>query len=274
MNLKITSGAALLALTVMTGQAMAAGTQGSVGVPSLPSKGHFSVTPDAGTAFNVGGDFVKSDSQNWNNITIGGQAITTTNVAIKSQSFSDVYDAPIVAGLSVGYGLSDRDEVSAVFRYMHASAKSFTAMHVNGTGTFGANSYTDTDLNGKFSDYSEYGLEGNYRHFFALGGAKSFHPYVGGLLGVKRTGDVTLDVTDPSGNAVMSGVKFYKSGFSWSSGLELGFRYDVSKNLAVGLETGFRIEGNLEQDNTELHSVNTGGNRWDIPVQVGLTYKF
>ena len=274
MNLKITSGVALLAMTVLSGSAMAAGGQSSVGVPSLPSKGHFSVTPEGGTNFNVGGEFVKSDTQYWDGVTIGGQAMTATSVSVKSESFSDVYEAPIVAGLSFGYGLSDRDEVSAVLRYMHASAKSFTALHVNGTGTFGANTYTDTDLNGKFSDYSEYGLEGNYRHFFALGSGKSFHPYVGGLIGVKRTGDINLDVTDQSGNAVLSGAKFYKAGFSWSSGLEVGFRYDVTKNLALGLETGFRIEGNLQENNDELSKVNSAGNRWDIPVQVGLTYKF
>jgi long-subunit fatty acid transport protein len=97
---------------------------------------------------------------------------------------------------------------------------------------------------------------------------------VGGLIGVKRTSDITLDVTDTSGNAVLSGAKFYKAGLSWSSGLEVGFRYDVTKNLALGLETGFRIEGNLEEDTSELHKVNSAGNRWDIPVQVGLTYKF
>jgi len=270
MNLKITSGVALLAMTVLSGSAMAAGGQSSVGVPSLPSQGHFSVTPEVGTAFNVGGEFIKGDSQSWNG-TIAGQA-ATANVVVTGRSFSDVYDDPIVAGLSVGYGLSDHDEVSAVFRYEHASAKSFTAMSIN--GTVGGTTFTNQDVNGKFNDYNEYGLEGNYRHFFALGSTKSFHPYVGGLIGVKRTGDVDLDLTGASGNAVLSDVKFYKAGFSWSSGLEMGFRYDVTKNLALGLETGFRIEGNLEQDNSDLSKVNSGGNRWDIPVQVGLTYKF
>jgi hypothetical protein len=251
-------------------------------VPSLPSSGHFSVTPTLGTDFTVGGDFVKSGSQSISNASLFGAAVTgTSTFSASSRTFNDVYDVPIDVGLSGNYGLTDADEVSAGLRYLHASGKSFNALNASTSGTINGVAFSaNAAFQGEFNDYNEFGLEGGYKHFFTIG-SSGFHPYLGGLLGAKHTGSIALDLSY-DGTPVASGIGFFKSGWSWSAGLVTGFRYDIADSVALGLETGIRYEGDLRQNSADINSasagalanVNSGGNRWEIPLLVGLTAKF
>ncbi len=105
-------------------------------VPSLPSPGQFSLTPTAGTVFNVGGDFVKSGSQSISNASLFGATVTgTSTFSVSSRSFHDVYDVPIDLGVAANYGLTDADEVSARLHYLHATGKSFNALNATTAGT-------------------------------------------------------------------------------------------------------------------------------------------
>ena len=108
----------------------------ATGVPSLPVAGRFSITPEAGTSFNVGGDMVKSGSQSVNNTALFGNAVTgVTTFSVKSRSFSDTFDTPIQVGLSGNYGLTNADELSATLHYLHASGKGFDALTASSAGT-------------------------------------------------------------------------------------------------------------------------------------------
>lgn len=275
----LTGSVALAAFAVCAESAFADNAM----VPSLPSAGHFSVTPDVGTAFTVGGDFVKSGSQSVvaNGVVFGATVSGTFTASVKSHSFNDVYDKPLDFGLSGNYGLTGNDEVSAHVSYMHASGKSFDALDASASGTInGTPVAASGSLQGQFSNYNEVGLDGEYKHFFDVN-AGAFHPYLGGLLGVKHNNSVSLDLS-AGGTPVLSGIGFYNAGWSWSAGLQTGFRYDIASSVALGLETGIRYEGNLSQDSTDINAgtagglanVNNGGSRWDIPVMAGVTVKF
>jgi hypothetical protein len=254
----------------------------SATVPSLPTAGKYSLTPNIGTDFTVGGDFVKSGSQAVSNSSVFGAAVTgTTTFSVNSRKFSDVYDRPIQLGISGNYGLSNQDEVSAGLRYLHAQGKTFNALNVTSAGTINGVAFAgNAALQGDFGNYNEYGLDAGYRHFFEPV-ASGFHPYIGGILGLKHNNSVDIDLSYNS-TTIANGIKFYESGWAWAAGLEAGFRYDIASSVALGLATGIRYEGNLRQDSTDINSasagglanVNNGGNRWDIPAVVGLTVKF
>ncbi len=258
-----------------------------MGVPSLPKAGALSVTPDVGTAVNVGGEFVTSGSQTvTNTLLFGGgpgappiTVVGTATFTVPSRTFGEVYDTPIQLGASVNYGLSDRDEISGRFRWLHADADIFNAMNVSASVTVGGRTVSaGTTIQGQFSNYDEEGLEFGYRHFFDSSWP-GFHPYLGALAGAKYNDAVSLSLLY-QGTTVASGIHFYGSGLSVSTGLSAGFRYDLCSTVALGLETGLRYEGLLNRDNSSLAGaggladVNQGGDRWDIPIVAGATVKF
>lgn len=251
--------------------------------PGLPTAGKFSIQPDIGTAFNVGGDFVKSGSQTFAVAgTVLGQALSATAVfAAPKHSFGDVYDTPIQLGLGANYGLTDQDELYGRVRWLHADATSFNAMTITLTGTFAGQAFAGaTNITGKFTDYNEYGVDLGWRHFFNVGVA-GLHPFAGVIAGIKQNEDVKLSLSAGS-TAIINKIGFYASGISMIGGVSLGARYDVASNIAVGLETGFRYESKLQQDTTginagsagALSAVNGGGERWDIPVVASVTIRF
>ena len=253
-----------------------------VDVPSLPTPGGFSVTPSVGTAFTVGGDFVKSGNEAISGSgTFGGVSVSGTGtISVNSKSFNDVYDTPVQLGISGNYGLTNRDEVSGSFRWLHADGKTFDAGTVGFNGTInGVGVSASSPFQARFDDYNEFGLGGGYKHFFDTP-SPSFHPYLGAALGVDYTDSINVDLS-ANGTTIANGVNFYGAGWTWDAGLAAGFRYDVAPSFALGLETGIRYVGDLRSDHTDLHgdggtidSVNNGGDRWDIPLLLALTAKF
>lgn len=257
------------------------------GVPALPKAGAVTVTPDVGTIVNVGGAFVTSGSKSVTGTTslFNGPAAPSVTVVgaatltVPSRTFGQVYDTPIQLGASVNYGLSDHDEISGRFRWLHADADIFNALNVSATVTVNGRTVSGgSTLQGQFSNYDEEGLEFGYRHFFDSSWP-GFHPYVGALAGAKYNSAVSLELLH-QGTTIASGIHFYGSGLSLSSGVSAGFRYDLASNVALGLETGLRYEGTLDRDTSSLGSsgglstVNQGGDRWDFPIIAGAIIRF
>jgi hypothetical protein len=205
--------------TILTAMIFAAASAGpamaQMGVPGLPKAGALSVTPDVGTAITVGGEFVNSGSRSFAGSTslFSGPAappITVTGTAtltVPSRSFSDVYDTPIQVGASVNYGLSDHDELSGRFRWLHADADTFNAMNVSASVTVNNRTASaGTSLQGTFSNYDEEGLALGSRHFFDTSWA-GFHPYVGAPVGAKYNDAISLNLMVQS-TTIASGIHF------------------------------------------------------------------
>jgi hypothetical protein len=272
-----------LALLLASSCLIAAPALAAPGVPSLPTAGGFSVTPNVGTDFTVGGDFVKSGSDSITGSgTFGGVTVTGTGtLSVGSQKFNDVYNTPIQLGISANYGLSDYDEVSLTPRWFHAEGKNFDAATASFTGTINGVAVSGSaPIQGQFSNYNEYGADAGYKHFFNTPLSASFHPYLGAMLGVEYNNSVSVNLSS-NGTPIANNVGFYSSGWTWDTGLQAGFRFDVAPAVAIGLETGIRYTGDLKSDHSALtgaggniDSVNSAGNRWDIPLLFGVTVKF
>jgi hypothetical protein len=248
----------------------------------LPTPEGFSVTPNIGTEFTVGGEFVKSGSQSISNASVFGASVTGTTVfSTSDKKFNDVYDQPIQLGLQGNYGLTTHDEVSLGLRWLHAEGKSFDALDVTSSGTINGTPFgVGASFQGKMDNYNEYGIDVGGRHFFDTA-TPAFHPFLGAVVGANHSDSVGLSLSF-NGTTIVNGLNFYGSGWTWDGGLEAGFRYDVAPAIALGLQTGIRYTGDLKQDSSDINSntagglssVNSGGSRWSIPLVAGLTAKF
>lgn len=268
--------AVVFAVAVMAFATEAVGQQG---LQQLPSKGKFSVSPMVGTSFTVGGDFVNSASETIAVAgTIAGFAVSAAiGLSTDSREFDDVYDPPIVVGLGLNYGLSSTGEVFGSLRYVHAGSDTFDALNITAAGTINGTPFAiGAVLTGEFDSYNEFGGDVGYRHFFNPG--QKFRPFVSVGAGLKWVDDIDLDFT--FGGAPVTKIKFFDSGITYAVGLGLGFRYDMAAGVAVGLETGIRYEGDLDDNDTDLigggsfENVNDDGDRLEIPLMARATIAF
>src|SRR5581483_7670162 len=99
---------------------------------TVPQAGQVSLMPMAGSDFTLGGDFSKSFS---GTATSTGTFTGTASLSLNRTKFSDAYDNPLVAGLSVGYGLDNSGEVFGTARYLHASGRSKQIGNITAAGT-------------------------------------------------------------------------------------------------------------------------------------------
>jgi hypothetical protein len=244
-------------------------------IRSLPKVGGFSLTPEFG---------VDKDNSKFSNTyresftgagTLFGQSLNATvtfNVA--SQDFNDVFDKALNYGASLNYGLSDSTEIFGRFKYTRADAKLFDAMNVNANVTFGGVTVSGSDsIKGKMDDYSSYGFEVGSRFF--LDTKSAFKPYISPSVGITRVDDLNVQLSY-NGSNIGSALKFYDSTWVYNLGIGAGFRYDISQNIAAGLETGYRYQSSLDENNADLGSsgINNRSKRNYIPLSAGINISF
>lgn len=82
----------------------------------------------------------------------------------------------------------------------------------------------------------------------------------------------------PAANVVLSDVPFYDSSTVGVFGGDLGFSYDVSESVALGIEAGLRYQTGLSDleglAGTGLEPINDAGSRWSVPVLATVTFRF
>ncbi len=239
----------------------------------VPAKGKFSITPMLGTDFTVGGDWVESASVSG---TIGGSNVTGT-LSAPFQDFGDVYDQPFSVGITFNYGLSSTAEVFGGIHSTRARSDEFDAINVDAAGTVGGTAVAaSTVITGEFDDYHELGIDGGYRQFFRPG--KRFRPYISGSLGLKHVDYIELDLIHKPTGAKIDDIKFYDSSVTYTLGFGLGFRYDASPNISLGLETGLKYAGDLDDDDRDMSSsaigTNDSGDKLAIPLTARINIAF
>ena len=244
-------------------------------IRDLPQAGKVALTPYGGTEFDIDGTVFGAASESLTGTFLGGALSTTVTFSADEQSFSDVYELPMVFGFGFNYGLSKTGELFGGFRYTRAEAKEFDALGVSANITFAGVAVLSGSgrITGEFDDYKAFGGEIGYRHFFL--NTKSFTPFVSGALGFKKTQDINLDLSF-NGASLLDDVKFYDDAFTGTAALGFGFRYNVSQGVTLGVETGLRFEGSLSEDDTDLtgggsfENINDDGDRLSFPLLVRL----
>ncbi|HET7292725.1 MAG TPA: hypothetical protein VFM88_09880 [Vicinamibacteria bacterium] len=184
---------------------------------------------------------------------------------VEARSFGDVYKEGFRGQLEVGYGVSRAGEVFLRGSYYKMKSETLQVGTVAGLV-----------LNADFAEYKEWGGELGYRHYFRVD--KPFKLYVGALAGLRYVGELPSTFSVPAAGVVLSDVPFYDSSTVGVFGADLGFSYDLSQRVALGLETGPRYQTGLSDleglADTGLERINDTGSRWSMPILATLRVRF
>jgi hypothetical protein len=218
-------------------------------------KGRWSVAFQGGTDLELGGDLHAG----------GSGKVLDLPTSVEARSFNDVYKPGFRGQFELGYGASSASEVFARGSYYKLASETLQVGTVAGL-----------TLNGDFADYKEWGAEVGYRHYFNVDRPGKF--YVAGLAGLRFVSELPATFSVPAAGVVLSDVPFYESSTVGVFGADLGFTYDVSDSLAIGIETGPRYQTGLSDVDglagTGLEAINDTGSRWSMPLLATLRLRF
>ncbi len=251
------------------------------GLARQPERGSFTAEPYAGLAVGVGGVFVKP----FNEVllqagTVGGIVFSTAmSFEVAERDFQDVYRPGREVGIQFNYGLSDKAEVFGGVSYMRAEARTFDALLFTFGGTVGGIPIAaGSRFFGEFEDYQEVAGHAGYRRFFDTGGRLT--PFVGGRLSVRKVSAIDLHLRHDQSPTTIENIRFYKPSVAFGVGAEIGFRYDVYDNVALGVTTGINYRTELAEEKSdivgfrEFQNANERGDIVDIPVSVRMVVRF
>jgi hypothetical protein len=232
---------------------------GAAVVPASTSaeglEGRWSVAVQGGTDIELGGKVHEG----------GSGTVLGLPTTVEARSFGDVYDPSFRGQLSVGYGIGRADELFVRGSYYKMTSNTLQVGTVAGLA-----------LNGDFADYKEWGAELGYRRHFRVD--KPFKLYLGGLAGLRFVSRLPATFSVPAAKVVLSDVPFYDSSNVGVFGADIGFTFDLSESVAIGLETGPRYQTGLSDieglAGTGLESINDAGSRWSMPVVATLVFRF
>jgi hypothetical protein len=218
-------------------------------------EGRFSVSLQGGTDIELSG-----------NVHEGGSGIVLAlPTTVEARSFSDVYDPSVRGQASIGYGIGPRSEVFLRGSYYRTSSNALQVGTVAGLV-----------LNADFADYKEWGGELGYRYYFMAD--QPFKPYMSLAAGLRSISELPSTFSVPAAGVVLSGVPFYDKSTVAVFGGDLGFSYDVSENVGLGIEAGLRYQsGPSDLDGlagTGLEPINDAGSRWSVPLLATVTFRF
>lgn len=218
-------------------------------------EGRWSVALGGGTDLELSGDVH----------TAGAGSVLSLPTRVESRGYSDIYDRSFRGQLSVGYGVSRNVEVFARGSYYEMTS-----------GNVRVGDVASLDLFGRWTDYREWGLEAGPRLY--LSPESAFKPYAALTAGVRflRANPATFSV--PAAGVVLNDVPFFDEATVGVFGADLGFTYDVARNVAVGMETGPRYQtkpsplGGLA--GTGLDRINDTASRWSMPILGTISFRF
>jgi len=194
----------------------------------------------------------------------GAGAVLGLPTRVESRSFKDVYGPGFRGQLSIGYGVGAAKEVFVRGSYYKMNADTLQVGTVAGLV-----------LNADFSEYKEWGAELGYRIHF---GTTAFKPYVAPVVGLRFISKLPATFSVPAASVVLIDVPFYDSSTVGVFGADLGFSYDVSPSVALGIEAGLRYQTGLSDLEgllgTGLENINDVGSRWSVPVLATVTFRF
>ena len=239
--------------TLLAGAAVAALVPAAAGAEGI--EGRWSVSFQGGTDIELSGNVHEG----------GSGTVLALPTSVEARSFGDVYDPSFRAQASVGYGIGPRSEVFLRGSYYKMSSETLQVGTVAGL-----------TLNADFADYKEWGAELGYRYYFQAD--QPFKPYLGLAAGLRFVSELPSTFSVPAAGVVLSDVPFYDSSTVGVFGGDLGFSYDLSPSVALGVEAGLRYQTGLSDleglAGTGLEPINDAGSRWSVPVLATVTFRF
>jgi hypothetical protein len=200
-----------------------------------------------------------------------GLAGVSSTLEIGSRSQSTVYGEAWGIGVELGYGLSDSAEVFGSVRYSSTGSGS-TQVGVAVVPALNAS----LPINGDFGSWNNWAVEAGYRQYLSEG---TFRPYVAGRAGLVFSNRINATFTIPDAAITLSDVPFYKPSTLFTGGVDLGAAVQIGTGVSLFGETGIRYTSSPRGDDSALStlglaSINNDGDRWDVPVRIGIGFTF
>jgi len=195
----------------------------------------------------------------------GSGTVLALPTSVDAKSFGDVYDPGFRAQGSIGYGIGPKSEIFLRGSYYKMSSDALQVGTVAGLA-----------LNADFADYKEWGAELGYRYYFKVD--EAFKPYLAIAGGLRFLSELPSTFSVPAAGVVLDDVPFYDQSTVGVFGADLGFAYDVSDSVAVGIEAGLRYQTSPSDveglAGTGLEAINDTGSRWSVPVLATVSFRF
>jgi hypothetical protein len=245
-----------------------------------PEKGRFGIRIMGTGDFPVSGDFHRGQTAPVADLGVFNPALAgvPAELRIDPRSNSRIYNG--MAGVlgEVSYGLSDNAELFGGFRYQSGGSTltQIGVANVPGVAEDGTPTSSDLAAFGRFGRLKTYGGEIGYRQYFGGGWVK---PYLAVRGGIAFTNAIRVDLSVPDGGIALNNTPFYRSSTSGTVGGDVGVAFPLNPKLDLNVETGIRWTSKLRGDDSAigglgLGNLNNAGERWDLPVRVGLAYRF
>jgi hypothetical protein len=234
---------AILALLVAPGVAHAEGLAG-----------RFSIAVQAGTQSEVSGDIISSA----HGTLIGKAAVT------EAKSYRDLYRPNWRLQGLLAYGVATKWEVFARGTY-----------YESGEGGIGAGIWDGKPLFTFFDQYREIGGELGLRFYIAP--QSRLKSYIGPVVGIRHVDEVLMDISVPEAGSAVLNIPFTQADNVWVFGADLGFVFDITPSLFVGVDTGIRYQqAPASFAAPEIGGIGLQANdpRWTAPVSATLGVRF
>lgn len=193
----------------------------------------------------------------------------TLDIGARSQS--TIYGESWGFGVELGYGLSDRSELFGSLRYANTGSGSTQV-----GGAIVPALSTTLPVQGQFDAQENWAVDLGYRQYLNDGPGRF---YLAGRVGAAFNNRVNATFTIPDANITLNNVPFFRPSTLFTGGLDAGIAYDIGSGLALIGETGIRYTSGPRGDDSALgtlglSAINDAGERWDIPVRIGIGFKF
>jgi hypothetical protein len=177
--------------------------------------------------------------------------------SVDAKSYGDVYDVGFGWRAGAGYGVSRNVELFGEMSWERTNASDLSVGNVAGL-----------DLRAEFGEYTSFGMEAGARMHFAPGAA--LNPYAAGVVGFTRVSAIPGTFRVPAAGVTLSDTPFYDDSTVPTVGASVGLLFGGTSRFNVGIETGFRYHGKLDDieglAGTGLENLNDAGSRWSVPV--------
>jgi hypothetical protein len=225
----------------------------------MPDPGNWRGSITAGLDTDIKSDLI--DSGRWQYQNKSG---TVYNISTDKATFNDVYGSTLTGGFEAAYAVTRFSEVFGRASYSTASGDTVNL------GKLG-----DTTVTASFDDYTAYGVDLGYRYFFDLENT-GFTPYLGGVAGMRYVPGFGASLS--ATGADLGSVNLFDDSFVPNFGLDIGFLYPLSRNFAVGFETGLYYMMKLKDDDSSFAGggvdSNDSADRLYVPARLKGTLKF
>lgn len=228
--------------------------------PAQGLAGRFTIAAQVGTQSEVAGNMIQSATA----------TLLDNPISVDSLRYRDIYAPDWRLQVLVGFGTGERTELIARATYYKTTA---VAGIEGGT-------YDDQQMFVYFPSqddpyaYEETGFELGFRYYLAT--QARLKSYVAPVVGVRFFNESLISLSAPAAGTSIQNVPFSKESTVPVFGLDIGFSFDLSDRVYVGMDTGIRYQpppGAFDYL-LGLTKIDDSDGRWSAPVVAMIGVRF